>query len=116
MFVTIGVTAVTLHLAFGWAGLTPSGGRAVGEVVRFALDYTFWLNLVMAGLATWLIWLSRRAVSATSHRASGGGGGQRHGDPSSSMSPKRIAALCAVAVLVAGALAWLLLSTNQLSP
>jgi hypothetical protein len=35
MFVTIGVTAVTLHLAFGWAGLTPSGGRAVGEVVRF---------------------------------------------------------------------------------
>jgi hypothetical protein len=59
MFVSIVVTAMVLHTCFAALGITPGSHRAVEEVSRFALDYTFWLNLAMAGLAGLMVWLHR---------------------------------------------------------
>ncbi len=100
MYVSMVATALLLHVGFGAAGLTPESQRAVEDVARFAVDYTFWLNLAMAGVAGWLIWLHRRFL-ATDMGEGGmdmGGGG----------AAKRVVALGAGAVILAGAGAWLL--------
>ncbi|MEQ9398917.1 MAG: permease [Longimicrobiales bacterium] len=95
MFVSIVVTALALHFGFGALGIVPESGRAVEEVVRFAVDYTFWLNLLMAAAAGGLVWLHRR------HRAAhGGSGGHDHG--SEGMSVKRAVVFVALALVAAG--------------
>jgi uncharacterized membrane protein YraQ (UPF0718 family) len=101
MFVSIVVTAVAMHVAFGALGITPESGTRVEEVTRFALDYTFWLNVLFAGLAGLLVWLHRRHVRAADHGMGHGMGG--------GVGPKRIVAWLALAV-VAGGLVSLLLS------
>jgi uncharacterized membrane protein YraQ (UPF0718 family) len=95
MFVSVVVTAVALHIAFDALGITPESGRAVDEVTRFAVDYTFWLNLAMAGLASWLVWLSRRGSKGHGHDHGGDG-----------LTLKRGAAWLAAAILAVGAVAW----------
>jgi len=59
MWVSIVVTAVAMHGVFAVIGITPESGRAVDEITRFAIDYTFWLNLVMAVAATVMVVLHR---------------------------------------------------------
>jgi hypothetical protein len=51
--------AVILHSLFAVLGMTPESSRVVGEVTRFAIDYTFWLNLAMAVVAAVMVWLHR---------------------------------------------------------
>ncbi len=60
MFVSIVATALILHYTFAALDITPETERAVEEVSRFALDYSFWLNLAMAGLAAWMVALHRK--------------------------------------------------------
>jgi len=60
MWVSIVITAVVMHTGFALLGVMPESQRAVEDVTRFAFDYTFWLNLAMAGLAVAMIWLHRR--------------------------------------------------------
>ncbi|MDX1644926.1 MAG: permease [Thermoanaerobaculia bacterium] len=60
MFASIVATALVLHYSFAALDLTPETTRAVEEVSRFAVDYSFWLNLVMAGLAAWMVALHRK--------------------------------------------------------
>jgi hypothetical protein len=62
MWVSIVVTAVTLHVLFALLGITPESSRAIEEVSRFAIDYTFWLNLAMVFVAAAMIWLHRAHV------------------------------------------------------
>lgn len=45
MYAAIVATAMILDGAFRLLDLVPEGGRAISEVMRFELDYTFWLNL-----------------------------------------------------------------------
>jgi len=59
MWVSIVVTAVVMHGVFAVIGITPESGRAVDEITRFAIDYTFWLNLVMAVAAIVMVVLHR---------------------------------------------------------
>jgi len=76
MWVSIVISAVALHALFSFAGITPESSRAIDEVSRFAIDYTFWLNLAMVGAAATLVWLHRRHVQE--HLGGGmdaGGGG-----------------------------------------
>ena len=98
MYASIVTTALLLDGAFSLLGIVPESGRAVEEVTRFALDYTFWLNLafllVAAGLA-WLYRLWRR------EDASGTDGGGRNGN----VGVKRIAAWTALALLAGGLVA-----------
>ncbi len=62
MFLSIFLTAIILHFAFLALGLTPESGKAVGDVVRFSLDYTFWLNLLMVFVAVGMVHLHRAHV------------------------------------------------------
>jgi len=97
MYVSMVSTALVLHVSFAALGITPESARVVEEVSRFAIDYTFWLNLVMVGLAAWLVWLHRRFLreeGAMEMEMEGGG------------SLKRGVAYLAATVLVVGAGVW----------
>jgi len=90
MYVSIVVTALGLHAAFAATGLTPEGGRAVSDVARISLDYSFWLNVGFALVAAVLVWLARQ------HERKGGGGDGRR------LSPKRLVALACLLVVAGG--------------
>lgn len=51
MYISIVVTALILNAAFAVTGLTPQSSRKVGDVAQFAIDYTFWLNLLFVAIA-----------------------------------------------------------------
>jgi uncharacterized membrane protein YraQ (UPF0718 family) len=77
MWVSIVVTAVLMHASFAGLGITPQSGRAVDEMTRFALDYTFWLNLAMVAAAVVLVVLYRQHMRTGDHDMGGhemGGG------------------------------------------
>jgi len=92
MFVSIVVTAITLHTAFGALGITPQTGGQVSQVTRFSFDYTFFLNLLCVGVAGVLVFLHRRHVRSE-------GPGMRMGE---GWGPKRIIALLCAALVAGG--------------
>jgi uncharacterized membrane protein YraQ (UPF0718 family) len=97
MWVSIVITAVTLHALFSLAGITPESGRAVEEVSGFAIDYTFWLNLAMVVLAATMVWLHRQRMSEhTGHAMKHGGG----------VSIKRVVVYVMIAVILGGLVSW----------
>jgi uncharacterized membrane protein YraQ (UPF0718 family) len=52
MYLSILVTAITLHYAFLLAGITPEAPRQVAEIVHFKVDYTLYMNVAaIAGVA-----------------------------------------------------------------
>ncbi len=57
MFVSIVITAIALHYGFTALDWMPSGGRRVGDITRFAFDYTFWMNVIAALAAGTMAWL-----------------------------------------------------------
>ena len=57
MFISIVLTALILHYTFQLLGITPESSRQLGEVTRFAIDYTFYLNLVFVAVAVVMAWL-----------------------------------------------------------
>lgn len=55
------VSGLAAHGLFAVVGLLPSGDRAsVTELATFAIDYTFWLNLIAIATAVTLVVLARR--------------------------------------------------------
>lgn len=97
MYVSIVATALLMHVGFDALGITPESSRQVGEVTRFAIDYTFWLNLAFVGLAGAMVWLHRR--HRQSHR-----GGMSHDMPGGGPVKRAVALACA-AILVVGMVA-----------
>ncbi|HSO07007.1 MAG TPA: permease [Pelomicrobium sp.] len=76
MYVSIVATALILDGAFTLLGIVPESGRQVSEVVRFRIDYTFWLNLVFVGVAAAMVWLWRQHIArhgAMEHEMEGDG-------------------------------------------
>ena len=59
MWVSIVLTAVILHALFAVLGITPESSRTAEEVTRFAIDYTFWLNIAMVAVTAVMVWLHR---------------------------------------------------------
>ncbi len=57
MYGSILLTALLLSGTFTLLDIVPKSGRAIEETTRFAIDYTFWLNLLFLGIAGLLIWL-----------------------------------------------------------
>ncbi len=100
MYVSIVITALAMHYLFGALGITPESSRRVEDVAQFALDYTFYMNVVFACLAAGLVWLHKRH-----HR-------EAHSDMDHEMDngigPKRIIALLFLAVLLVGLVVYLL--------
>ncbi len=99
MWVSIVITAITLHALFAVLGITPESSRAVHEVSRFAVDYTFWLNLAMVILAGVMVWLHR--AHAREHLE----GGMDH-DESSGPGVKRIVVYLMIAIVAGGLVSW----------
>lgn len=94
MYLSIVATALLLDAGFYFTGLTPQSTRAVEDVVHFAIDYTFWLNLLFVGLAALLVWLAMR------HRREHG---SHHGRDMKGNGPlKKAAAGIAVLLLASG--------------
>jgi uncharacterized membrane protein YraQ (UPF0718 family) len=94
MFVSIVITALAMHYLFGALGITPESSRRVEDVAQFALDYTFYMNVVFACLAAGLVWLHKRhcreVQTDMDHKMDEGTG------------PKRIIALLFFAILLVG--------------
>ncbi|MGD8377045.1 MAG: permease [Acidobacteriota bacterium] len=90
MFASIVITALTLHYGFGALGIIPESGHRVAETVQFALDYTFYLNLLFAGVAAVLVRLGLA-----------GGERERQGWRMH-LGPKRVLSLVCVLVLLIG--------------
>lgn len=55
------ITGIAVHGLFALLGLLPEGAKDLGELARFAIDYTFWLNLFALAVAVAMFVLSRRA-------------------------------------------------------
>jgi hypothetical protein len=96
MFVSIVATALILHLGFGLLGITPESGRAVEDVVQFALDYTFWLNVLMVFVTAVMVYLHRQHL-----RQHGGPGGMAMGSSTWDRWKRRITYV-AIFVLAGG--------------
>ncbi|HYH21403.1 MAG TPA: permease [Azospirillum sp.] len=67
MYVCMVAAGITVHYLYALTGLTPTDRPSLQDMVRFAIDYTFFLNLAFGALAGWLLWM---------HLS--GGHGQRH--------------------------------------
>ena len=102
MYLSIVATALILHYTFAAFGITPHSARKVEEMTRFGLDYTFWLNLLFAGVTGGLIFLHRRHRQEQKEMAMEMGEDQ--------LSLKRIVVWLAVALLIGGLIALALTS------
>ncbi|MEZ4651886.1 MAG: permease, partial [Candidatus Eisenbacteria bacterium] len=91
MYASVVVTGVLMHLGFGVLGIVPGSTRAIAETSRFAIDYTFWLNLAFLVVAALLVRL---------HGARGSEMGHHHG--SDGVGIKRMATYTAMALVVGG--------------
>lgn len=68
LFAAMAIAAMLIDLAFTAIGIVP--GRAIDirhELTHFAIDYTFWLNLVFGAIGLWLWRLSKRQPAPTNH-------------------------------------------------
>ncbi len=99
MFVSIVLTALAMHYSFAALGITPESSRRVEDVAQFALDYTFYMNVVFVLLAAGLIWLHKRhcreAKSSMDH------------EMGEEIGMKRIIALLFLVVLLVGLVVFL---------
>ncbi len=80
MYVSIIVTALVLHGVFAILEITPESGKAIAEVAQFKLDYTFWMNIIFAGVAVWMVVLHfqhRKQHLDNGHADSNGGSFKR---------------------------------------
>lgn len=61
LFVTMVLAAALLDLAFTTLGLVPGHQQDIrAEITHFALNYTFWLNLLFGAVAAYLFWVNHR--------------------------------------------------------
>jgi uncharacterized membrane protein YraQ (UPF0718 family) len=96
MWVSIVLTALIIHYAFAFFGVTPESRRVVEELAHFSIDYTFYLNLGFSALAILLLWMNRKHLANAE-------GGMDH-DMAASSKIKTAAASIAALVLVSGLL------------
>lgn len=73
MFVSIVCTALALDATIGVLDVKVESRRVVEETTRFGVDYSLWLNLAFAAVASGMVWLRRKHRQA--HDASDHGGG-----------------------------------------
>lgn len=57
LYVCMVAAGVTVHGIFALFGILPTARPALKELVTFAIDYTFWLNVIFAVIGGVLLWL-----------------------------------------------------------
>ena len=78
-YATMVLSGIVMDVAFGALGWIPAHRPDVhGEMVRFSLNYTFWLNLVFGLVAICLFVLARSRPVQHDHCAHGGSAGMHH--------------------------------------
>ncbi|MDJ0389049.1 permease [Roseomonas sp. E05] len=60
LYVCMVAAGISVHYLFALAGMMPDQRPALDEMVRFAIDYTFFLNLAFLAAAAILVWLNFR--------------------------------------------------------
>ncbi|WP_299656563.1 permease [uncultured Jannaschia sp.] len=60
LYLCMVAAGISVHYIFALLGLIPTERPSLQEMVRFALDYTFFLNLAFLALAGALVWLHLR--------------------------------------------------------
>lgn len=71
LFGALIITALVLHYSFALIGILPKGGINVVQGDRFAIDYTFYLNVVFLGITGVLAWLAFRPKFEGEHHHGG---------------------------------------------
>ncbi|MEZ5921660.1 MAG: permease [Parvularculaceae bacterium] len=67
-YATMVLSAIIMDLIFSALGWVPEKARDIAaEVTHFAIDYTFWLNILFGAAALALIFLTRRARHEMAH-------------------------------------------------
>ena len=94
MYVSIVLTAITLHYLALAAGVLPESMRGVGEVTRFKVDYTLVLNATAVGAVGLMAWLALAGRERT--------GGERGGR---SVGVQDVVAMACVVLLAGGLIA-----------
>jgi len=105
MWLSIIATSLIIHYTFGAIGITPESGKKVGNVVRFAFDYTFFLNLTFVTVAGLLVLLAARHEH----------GSMDHDMPGDTVT-KTVIAVVAAAFLGIGILVFILKRISPASP
>src|SRR3546814_6086431 len=65
LYLCMGGAGVTVHYLFALFGCIPTARSSLQEMVRFAIDYTFWLNLAFLGIGALLLWIHFRGGGQT---------------------------------------------------
>lgn len=102
MYVSMVATAMLLWAGFEAVGAIPETQRVAHEVTQFSIDYTFWFNIIFAALAGWLIWMNRQKQAENDDASDE----DSSDDQGTSISLKRVIALCFLAVDIGGVLAF----------
>ncbi len=84
-FAALVATAITMHYGFSLFGILPqsAAGSSPQSTERFAIDYTFWLNLAFLAATVVLAWLrfgggKKQKKQHKEHNNNDGGGGHDH--------------------------------------
>jgi len=99
MYVSITCTALLLHYAFYFMGLTPESARKAADLAQFEIDYTFYMNLVavfVVGAMLWLRGWRRRHVD----------GSRRMQDESGGVGVQDVVTWVFITVLIGGGIAF----------
>lgn len=99
MYVSIVLTAIALHYGFLAAGMLPESTRKATDMAKFAIDYSFWLNLAALAATAAMLWLhsKRKEMQDNAEEMDHGTGG---------ISLQSIVAGIAAAALLLGCVAW----------
>lgn len=62
LYLCMVAAGVTVHYIYVLLGILPTERTPLQEMVRFAIDYTFWLNIVFVAIGAWLLWLHSTAA------------------------------------------------------
>lgn len=86
LYLSMVAAGLTVHYAFAALGIMPTERPTLEEMVRFRIDYTFWLNVLFLAVGAALLWV--RFGSADRHSSrngeqDGGEVGSATGSPTS---------------------------------
>jgi hypothetical protein len=99
MYVSIVLTAITLHYAFAVLDVMPTSARKVEEVAQFKIDYSFWLNIFALLVTGVLVFSHQRYMKIKKMDMK---------DASEGLSFKKVATYLTLLILIGGFFVFLL--------
>jgi uncharacterized membrane protein YraQ (UPF0718 family) len=70
LYVSMVAAGITVHYLFAILDILPTERPPLSEMVRFAIDYTFWLNIIFAVIGGALVFLHLRGQQHSEHQPS----------------------------------------------